>query len=489
MIAPLFRAALLCTLLVASCGDDSGPPTEPPEPPGPPPGFQIEIRYVDGTEPTEEQRGYFDAAVERWEQAIVGDLPEVRVNQPTPFTCQKLTAPAMDEEIDDLVVFVEFGPLEDPPDQNYVAWGGPCVLRDNYLPAVGSITIDIDDLHHLGTWLVIHELGHALGFGEVWLELGLLTDPSHPDNGRPGPIEPIADATISSHFSDQNFGLPDGLPLSENLVAGENLGMWTDGPDDEVLSFLLRFELPPVITVPPAQATLVIHASASTEEQGPVSVRQVLSGWTETGVTWETMPDGASSSQGEVLNSDLGTLSIRVTQEVAAWFSTENYGWSLEPNTRVLDSIDYNAGFHTRHATNPELRPKLILEPDTRFVGTTAISAFNDIGGDVYEGAKVPVESNYRERAGSVDGHWRAIVLRREIMAPSGNSESVLSVVTIASMQDMGYEVDRSVADPYTLPTLVSMQPPVSDTELIDGTGAGPKYRVGTAGQLSIIRR
>ena len=122
-------AALLCTLLAAACGDDAGP-TDPPEPPGPPPGFQIEIRYLEGTEPTEEQRAVFDAAVARWEQAIVGDLPEVRVNQPTPFTCQKLTAPAMDEEIDDLVVYVEIGPLDGPwpgigSDEGWaVSWGG-----------------------------------------------------------------------------------------------------------------------------------------------------------------------------------------------------------------------------------------------------------------------------------------------------------------------------------------------------------------------------
>ena len=486
---PLLAAALLCSLFAAGCGDDAGP-TEPPDPPGPPEGFQIEIRYVEGTEPTEEQRGYFDAAVERWEQAIVGDLEEVYVNQPTPFTCQKLTAPAMDEEIDDLLVYVEFGQLEDPPGENYVGWGGPCVLRDSYLPAVSSITIDIDDLHHLGTWLVVHELAHALGFGEVWLEFGLLTDPSHPDNGRPGPIEPVEDATISSYFADQNFGVPDGSSLSENLVVGENLGMWTDGPDDEVLAFFLRFELPPLITAPPVKAMVVLHLSDSfDDDDSSVGLRQVLSPWEEDALTWEAKPETGFTLYGGKLDSAAGVYTVKATTQVGDWFSIGNNGLVIEPVADALPTSDFSFGFHTRHAADPGLRPHLILEPDTRFAGPAATAAFDEIGGDIYEGAVVPVENNLLERAGSVDAHWRSTVLRREIMAPSGNSQSAFSIVTIASMEDLGYEVDYSAADRYTLPTLVSVQPPVSEFEWTDGTGAGPKYRVGASGQLSIILR
>ena len=60
---------------------------------------------------------------------------------------------------------------------------------------MSSITIDVEELYRLGdfTWLVIHELGHALGFGEVWHEPGLLSDPSDPIHGAPGPIEPVED--------------------------------------------------------------------------------------------------------------------------------------------------------------------------------------------------------------------------------------------------------------------------------------------------------
>jgi predicted small lipoprotein YifL len=46
-LARSLSAALLCTLALTACGDDTGP-MELPDPPGPPEGFQIEIRYVAG---------------------------------------------------------------------------------------------------------------------------------------------------------------------------------------------------------------------------------------------------------------------------------------------------------------------------------------------------------------------------------------------------------------------------------------------------------
>ncbi|MFO7589079.1 MAG: leishmanolysin-related zinc metalloendopeptidase [Gemmatimonadota bacterium] len=224
--------ALLSALVAAglpllwSCDGSDGPPTGP-EPPEEPAGFQIEIRYVEGTEPTPEQRATLERAVARWEEVIVGDVPAVRVRQPAPFTCQKLTAPPLDEEIDDLLVFVEFGPLDGPG--GWFGWAGPCVLRDSFLPAVSSITLDDEDPYSLTDPVMIHELGHALGFDPaVWLPLGLLKDPSDPANGRPDPLEVVADATVSEWYAEDSFGLPAGTLLSERLVVGQGLGTWTE---------------------------------------------------------------------------------------------------------------------------------------------------------------------------------------------------------------------------------------------------------------------
>ena len=84
---------------------------------------------------------------------------------------------------------------------------------------------------------------------------------------------------------------------------------------------------------------------------------------------------------------------------------------------------------------------------DTHFNGPLAIAAFDDAGGRDYTGAKVPVE---------MDGaHWRYSVLEGEIMNPVG-IEGVLSAITVQSLADLGYGVDVTQADPYTLPGAAS---------------------------------
>ena len=82
---------------------------------------------------------------------------------------------------------------------------------------------------------------------------------------------------------------------------------------------------------------------------------------------------------------------------------------------------------------------------DSHFLGPLAISAFNAAGGADYAGAKVPVEGS----------HWRESVLGDEIMTPSFSATefSPLSAITIQAMADIGYVVDVTQADPYTLPT------------------------------------
>ncbi|MDE2875985.1 MAG: hypothetical protein OXU69_15880 [Gemmatimonadota bacterium] len=92
---------------------------------------------------------------------------------------------------------------------------------------------------------------------------------------------------------------------------------------------------------------------------------------------------------------------------------------------------------------------------DPHFVGDSAIKAFLEIGGDAYAGGKpVPVE-NLGGR-GVVNGHWREFVFRTELMTPfiDGGVPNPLSIVTLASFQDLGYtEVDLSVADEFELPS------------------------------------
>ena len=92
---------------------------------------------------------------------------------------------------------------------------------------------------------------------------------------------------------------------------------------------------------------------------------------------------------------------------------------------------------------------------DPHFVGDSAIQAFVDIGGDQYTGGEpVPVEN--RGGRGTVNGHWREFVFQTELMTGfiDGGVPNPLSIVTLASFQDLGYtEVDLSVADDFELPS------------------------------------
>ena len=74
------------------------------------------------------------------------------------------------------------------------------------------------------------------------------------------------------------------------------------------------------------------------------------------------------------------------------------------------------------------------------FSGPLAIAAFDAAGGRNYAGPKVPVEG----------GHWRGSVFGNELMTPAGTG--AISEITVQSLADLGYGVDVTQADPYTLP-------------------------------------
>jgi Leishmanolysin len=69
---------------------------------------------------------------------------------------------------------------------------------------------------------------------------------------------------------------------------------------------------------------------------------------------------------------------------------------------------------------------------------------------------RVPVENT--GGPGTADSHWRETVFRNELMsgfiAEPGNP---LSRMTVASLGDLGYEVDLEAAEPYVLPNLLAL--------------------------------
>ena len=89
---------------------------------------------------------------------------------------------------------------------------------------------------------------------------------------------------------------------------------------------------------------------------------------------------------------------------------------------------------------------------DTHFTGALALAEFRAAGGTAYEGRSVPLENT--GGPGSRDGHWRESVFGAEMLSPRvapGQIEP-LSAITLQALADMGYPVDASRAEPYSLP-------------------------------------
>lgn len=83
---------------------------------------------------------------------------------------------------------------------------------------------------------------------------------------------------------------------------------------------------------------------------------------------------------------------------------------------------------------------------DPRFVGANAIEAFHDVGG---RGATIPLEDEFG--AGTRFSHWDEGTFDNELMTGfiSLSGTSPLSVMTIGSMEDLGYDVVYTPADRY----------------------------------------
>ena len=119
---------------------------------------------------------------------------------------------------------------------------------------------------------------------------------------------------------------------------------------------------------------------------------------------------------------------------------------------------------------------------DAHFNGPLAIAAFDDAGGRNYTGAKVQVERD--------GAHWRQSILDREFMSRS--SGWILSAITIQALADLGYNVDATQANSYTMDildpnTLTSAAGKASAKIAAPSTHAQPEFSCGVGEQREPI--
>ena len=127
------------------------------------------------------------------------------------------------------------------------------------------------------------------------------------------------------------------------------------------------------------------------------------------------------------------------------------------------------------------------VDVDVHFNGPLAVAAFNNAGGHLYEGTKVPLEKFWNS------GHWRTGILSGEIMSPFADG-GVLSAITIQALADMGYQVDVSKADPFKIdPRMIdaiqAATKPITPMPICgSGQWQGPVYVVDEQGHVVDVK-
>ncbi|MHC4876750.1 MAG: leishmanolysin-related zinc metalloendopeptidase [Planctomycetota bacterium] len=173
-------------------GDDIG---TAPVSPGDTPAdtFDIELRFSGVF--TANQQAIFEAAADRWEEVIIGDIPDVFV-------------PGVGQ-VDDLVVDIRSFTIDGPG--GVLGQAALVATRvGSSLPSAAFIefdTADMTDLESSGQLddVALHELGHSLGFGAIWEDLGLITGAGGPD---PQYIGTMAVAEYNLRFNTNVTGVP-----------------------------------------------------------------------------------------------------------------------------------------------------------------------------------------------------------------------------------------------------------------------------------------
>jgi PKD repeat protein len=85
---------------------------------------------------------------------------------------------------------------------------------------------------------------------------------------------------------------------------------------------------------------------------------------------------------------------------------------------------------------------------DPQYIGVNALREYRALGGV----GNIKLENLYGP--GTCEGHWKESVFGRELMTGFLNYRQInpLSRITLGSMQDLGYSIDLTKADTYTIP-------------------------------------
>jgi hypothetical protein len=190
--------------------------------------FDIEVQFLSSATPS--QRQAFTDAQERWESLVTGDIENIPL-QAQADDCGP-GSPALNQTIDDLLIFVTLENIDGPG--GVLGSAGPCFIRNsNSLSVMGAMIFDKQDLADIESAgllqvLIVHEMGHVLGFGSLWPTMGLLADPSLPPATGTDPHFTGAQAITAFNQVGGSAYTGGKVPVEETGGEGTADGHWRE---------------------------------------------------------------------------------------------------------------------------------------------------------------------------------------------------------------------------------------------------------------------
>ena len=165
----------------------------------------------------------------------------------------------------------------------------------------------------------------------------------------------VADTYIASEWPQQNFGT-DALYLGYNLVSEPNFGA-----ERMLLRFDVTGNIPEGAVVHDARLRLHLNYSSPTDDAPmPNQLRQLLSAWGESTVTWDREPTWGPVRAENEIGTAITWYDWDVTGLVGEWVArtADNHGVEILCDERVQQR---ERAFYSRETTN-SLYPRLVVD-------------------------------------------------------------------------------------------------------------------------------
>jgi hypothetical protein len=190
--------------------------------------FDIVITYLTGT-PSAAALAAFQAAEQRWERVITGDVPDFNfsTNPINGGLCDPLQPPRTSGPLDDVEIFVVLDSIDGP--FGVLGQAGPCVSRStNAYTILGVMIFDTADVARLQSQgrlnaTILHEMAHVLGFGTHW-EPPFFNLLNGAGTGNPQ----FTGANAVNAFTTLNNGTGTTVPVDNSGIPGTADSHWDE---------------------------------------------------------------------------------------------------------------------------------------------------------------------------------------------------------------------------------------------------------------------